>query len=699
MKKIFPGLFLFLALSFSSHAQQVDTVAYRAIAKGTKEGIKMRWAPLTPQAWLIANRYGYFIERYTIVRNQTLLKQAEKKILTPTPLLPAPLEEWEQVVARDSIALVAAQAIHGEQFEIENAQNSIASFINASREQENRYSFALFAADMSWETALASALAWQDREVVAGERYLYKIYPAIPGSLSSQYAIDTAYVYLGADERLDVNGIQHVSISFSDRTAILKWPYKMYEGLFSAYVVERSDDGEHFEKITPFPVIMPENTTKGDGFIYWQDSIPQNNKEYYYRVRGITPFGELSPPSKIVSGHGYKPLEATPYITKAYSPDNISAIVHWTFPAESESTLSYFVVERALQITGPFKEISPHLAASAREYTTKETPTAAYYRIRAVGKEAGYSHSYPILVQLIDSLPPAAPTGLQGFIDTTGVVHLQWQPSQEEDIYGYRVYRANGLNEEFSQVTTEPLRTAQFTDTLSLNTLTKHVYYKVVALDKRFNPSDFSAPLVLKRPDRVPPSPPVFYERINTPQGPAFKWHASPDEDVAFQMLYRKGRQERSWRAIAKLPPRQEFYTDTSATKGFEYWYTIVSVDSSYLESKPAQPVSGKKLDTKVRPPLSNIQANADRQNGRIVIKWEYEPDIDNNPLIKVESFLIYRSLDTLPLEQFVKINGDKRQFIDRENLIPGHKYNYKIKAVFSDGSESPLTQTITINW
>ncbi|WP_288004123.1 fibronectin type III domain-containing protein [Thermonema sp.] len=618
--------------------------------------------------------------------------------MTKTPLLPKPLEAWESIVAQDSIALVAAQAIYGETFEIESRQNSIAAFINASREQENRYSFALFAADISWTTALASGLAMEDPTGVKGERYLYKIYPALPSSSSMQYYIDTAYVYLGLEEVFEVNGIRDISVSFSDHSAILKWPYRAYEGLFTAYIVERSDDGQHFERITPLPIIMPTRNSKGDGFIYWQDSIPANNKEYYYRVRGITPFGELSPPSKTVSGSGFKPLDGTPYITQAFSPDNQSVNIKWSFPLEAEKTVGHFLVEQAEKIEGPFKSISPPLGPQTRQYTIKESPEAAYYRVKAIGKEEGFSHSLPVLVQLIDSIPPAPPTGLQGFIDSTGVVHIQWQPNKESDIYGYRVYRANGPHEEFSQVTKQPLKEPFFTDTIVLKTLTKNVYYKVVALDRRFTPSEFSEVLVLKRPDKVPPATPVFYERKNTDKGPVLKWHPATDKDIAYQVLYRKERYSNRWTSIAKLPAQIGIYQDTSAKMGIEYWYTMVSVDSSYLESRPAQPISGKKIDSKERPGFKEVQIIADRENRRIIIEWEYE-FTSNNPLLKVESFIIYRSINDKPLEQFTKVGSNKQQYIDRESLVSGRKYNYRIKAVFTDGTESPLSELQAVVW
>jgi hypothetical protein len=64
-------------------------------------------------------------------------------------------------------------------------------------------------------------------------------------------------------------------------------------------------------------------------------------------------------------------------------------------------------------------------------------------------------------------------------VDSTGRVVLHGEPNTEKDLYGYRVYRANFLSEEFSQVTVGPVPDTVFTDTINVRTLTRSVYYKV----------------------------------------------------------------------------------------------------------------------------------------------------------------------------------------------------------------------------
>jgi hypothetical protein len=39
-----------------------------------------------------------------------------------------------------------------------------------------------------------------------------------------------------------------------------------------------------------------------------------------------------------------------------------------------------------------------------------------------------------------------------------GIFMISWKKGNEPDLYGYRVYRANSLKEEFSQITKEPFK-------------------------------------------------------------------------------------------------------------------------------------------------------------------------------------------------------------------------------------------------
>jgi len=84
----------------------------------------------------------------------------------------------------------------------------------------------------------------------------------------------------------------------------------------------------------------------------------------------------------------------------------------------------------------------------------------------------------------VDNLPPAAPAGITGTAAAAGVL-LQWQPNQEADVAGYRVYR--GTDPGFATGTSCLL--ASPGDPAYTDASEGWFFYKVTAVDKHGNES------------------------------------------------------------------------------------------------------------------------------------------------------------------------------------------------------------------
>jgi len=169
-------------LFFQSHGQQdslrVAEPQIVAMARPQQDGkIKLRWAVTTPQAWRKLNEYGYELRRYTITRNNTAL---------PTPIeksfgifKPKSLEEWIPYVEKNDNAAVMAQSIFGEGFDVEG-MDELSAIINLAEEQEQRFTWGLYAADQDYEVAKMAGLGYVDTQVEANEKYVYKITSLVP---------------------------------------------------------------------------------------------------------------------------------------------------------------------------------------------------------------------------------------------------------------------------------------------------------------------------------------------------------------------------------------------------------------------------------------------------------------------------------------------------------------------------------------
>jgi hypothetical protein len=297
------------------------------------------------------------------------------------------------------------------------------------------------------------------------------------------------------------------------------------------------------------------------------------------------------------------------------------------------------------------------------------------------------------MVLLIDSIPPAIPTGLNGEIDSAGVVILNWNKNTEQDLLGYRVFRANHKNDEYSQITKDPVKMNQFIDTINVKTLTRKVYYKISAIDQHFNPSGFSDTLELKRPDKIPPVQPVFTEIESDENGIKLSWVCSSSDDVVKHILYRKDEKSDLWNIIQLFNANDSisFFNDTIIKPGIMYQYTMLAVDESGLESNPAKPVKMKAFIKKIRPPVKDIKYRADRDNKLIYITWEYAYK-------GVSRFLIYRAVNDETLSLYNSVSNSNFEFEDIK-LKPNNTFSYRIKVVYADGTQSSFSEKFEVKF
>lgn len=675
-------LLLVIALSLQSTgvlAQQADSLpAVHVLARPLEKSILLRWAPGTSMAWKLGNRYGYQLERFTIMRDGKTLNQPERKLLSLQPIKPLPLDDWEPLVEKDNYAAVAAQAIYGETFEMEGASgNGVMQIYQQVQEQDLRHSFALFSADMSRTVARASGLFFEDITVQANETYLYRVSSLVP---AEQYPVLPGDVLTSTEDYEPLPQPVGLTADFDDKMVLLRWDQEALKTFYNAYWLERSaDGGKSFQRLSDEPLVqpVPENR-RMPRYMTFVDSLPQNGVEYQYRIIGQSAFGELGPASEVVTGRGAGRIRSAPHIIEKYTPDNQRVELSWLYEGPDSLNLASFALERAPAANGVYQRL--YEGGKASRFTDKEPGITNYYRVLAFDQGGQYIASPPVLVQLVDSIPPAAPAGLKASIDTSGVLSLQWAPNSDPDIFGYRIYRANNLQEEFSQLTSAPVAQNRFTDTLKLNTLSKKVYYKVMAIDLRQNHSELSAALEVKKPDRVPPVSPVFKEVSSSPEGIQLEWISSSSEDAVKHLLYRTPDHENSWQLIAAFDRwgLTGSYLDISTEPGISYRYTLVAVDGDSLESAPARLVRGQRTDTGLRPPVHNLKAKVNRSEKTVSLSWQYAA-------AGVEKYQIYRAEGEEKLQLYATFEVPANSWQD-SRLKPGIAYQYKVMAIYRDG-------------
>ncbi|GIZ15731.1 hypothetical protein [Capnocytophaga catalasegens] len=414
MKKIYS--FLFFLVTFLCFSQEKPSL--QLVREIRKDAICLRWAVDSPVAWQKSNTIGFQLERYTILRNGTLLSPAERLDLG-TFVVPS-LNAWKTLVEQNDNAAIVAQAIYGEDFQVEMAsgQNAIEGIVNKAKEIEQRFSFALMAADLDFDVAQFAGWGYVDKQVKNNEKYLYKI-RLLP---SEKLSLDEATVIGSLGEYEQLPAPIDFTAFFQDQKVLLTWDYKILSNLYSYYFLEKSEEKAPFKPISELPVVNMNQNANSPAMIYI-DSLSENNKEFSYRLRGKTIFGSYSPYSETLTGKGLKALSAAAQLSQIQPTTKKQYRILWNFPKENEHEITHFALLHASDDKN-YQIITDNIPVSQREILHLPFSSSNYYKIRTFGKDGSKQDSFAMLIQPEDETPPAIVQELSGTIDSLGVVQL-----------------------------------------------------------------------------------------------------------------------------------------------------------------------------------------------------------------------------------------------------------------------------------
>lgn len=685
-KRIYIVLF-FITCSFNLKAQE-DTAAYvQAIASSKNGHILLRWTPSNVKSWVMGNKYGYTIKRYTITRNSKKLEQAEVKTLAEN-LKPLPLEQWEAIMEKDTLAGVIAQALYGESFELES-NSDIMSVYDQSFEYEQRFGFTLLTIERNFNFAQYAALGFIDSTAKPNEGYGYEIIPNTP---SSVYSIDTGKVLGSATMIYETPAPKELQAIFQDKKVMLVWNFKDYQYFYSQYILERSDDtGKTYHPISDLPIIPFDFSEDGTQTKYFHsDSLPQNYTLYFYRLRGLNAFGELSPPSDTVYGFGYSTLPANPFIINTSYIDEEKVEIEWEFPESANNLIQRFNILLSKDAKTGYDTIA-RVNVNDRKYIINTYPNAAYIIVDAVANQGLSSASFPVLIQKIDSIPPLPPIGLKGIIDSAGIVTLTWNNNTESDLAGYRVYFSNNENDEYSQKTISPIKTNSFIDTVSLAYLTKNIYYKVIAVDNRHNMSYYSLPIKVLKPDTIKPVSPIFTQVKATKEGAVLNFNKSSSNDVVSFSIFRRKKEEDKWYLVKEFSQTDSTHSfiDDNIQEETIYEYVLQAKDESNNLSEFSPIASVQKLFNNNKTGIEKLKANFNVEKKIVELTWKANQD-------EVDKIFIYKAKGASGFILIKLLNDFTQEYID-DKITIGLVHKYCLQVQFKNGTRGPLTTIIEI--
>lgn len=676
-------IMLIALLIFGGHMlmAQDDSTNYELhiLARSLGDEVELRWAPTAKETWLMGNQDGYLLERRKNDGNgwQQL---AEVK--------PYTLEEWKAKTdtTNDYVSIAAMTLLSRRDGEFK-AQN-FSQYMLAAQEGDNKFAFALMAAEYSQEAATGLGLYYKDTDIRQGEIVRYRISVI---HRDEPYSGDTAEIRVFTASVYEPQQVTGVIAEPADGSIKIVWSRPMNTTKFSGYFLERSSDNQrNWTRLNERPYVYsnPDADASNNNYEYTDTNVI-NYKPYHYRIIGITPFGDEGLPSEVIKTEGIDLTAPIPpsmiYVEEVDRP----GIFRITWDATTNAPdHAGFYVGRSARVSGPFEKLTDKpLSLRTREFLDDDPleSTSVYYTVFSVD-DKGNEHMSPIAVGVkTDSIPPAQVSGLTGAVDSLGGVLLAWDMNSEKDLKGYRVYRGNLESHEFIQLTAEPVPGNFYFDTISLRTLTKTIYYKVVAVDYHYNPSPYSSAFELKKPDFLPPASPTFTDYLVSSDGIALTWKTSPSDDAVVQGLYRRTAGE-GWIILNEFADNTTTaFKDTSLETGKFYEYTLVAVDDAGLYSERAKPVRLPFMDNGVRPGVTNIKAAMDRSCACFKINWEFQSAKDHH-------IVIFRDEDQQGLEALTTLPSGTLSYADKDVYAYEGGYVYQIKVVYADGGESPMS-------
>ncbi|MCX6250838.1 MAG: hypothetical protein NTX61_08805 [Bacteroidetes bacterium] len=675
------------------------------------DAVILQWAPSKPSVWLIGTEAGYILEKARILPDGS---NGKFNPIGTSPIKPWSVNEWNDAInnsisqndsaGAEYIGLAYTLLNRKEDSAVDISGFAPAGDIRQIKDEKSRlemqYGFALICAERNGSAAEGLGLRFIDRNVKKGDEYAYRV---ILAGKSPVYKIDTGYVKVKVEMYNKKQFIREIVPIENDSNIILKWTANTN---LSSYLVERSDDGGRtFHVLTKVPLMtLRHKALSAEDFEGFQDTMIVNYKPYLYRVYGNSSFATKELIGTVTAMGRDRTPPGAPFLPQPKHIELLKVKLSWTMPEPAAKDLAGFIIGRDTSSLGPFKIITKNmLPPSAREFID-ETFLAGginYYVVQAVDTAGNRQSSFPALVALIDSTPPARPQWIRGAMDSTGVVTLIIRSNAERDFMGYRILRANAPEHEFSSIiesfgvdSVDYSKDTVFRDTVSLMTLTKYVYYRATSLDKHYNESKFSDIIVVKRPDIIPPVAPVITDVFVTESTVTLKFVSSSSEDLSYQVVFRKVKGKETWDTLAILKKNESTNVDTTVKQNVMYEYSMIAVDSSGLCSPKSFSVTARPYYTGNLPGVTNVSASYDSTSRIVTIRWNYEKLKGNY------YFLIYRSFNKEGLIQYTRFNDTSNNtFTDDQFSRGGGLYEYAVKVCNNLGGESKLSEKAGVSF
>jgi len=557
--------------------------------------------------------------------------------------------------------------------------------LNAKNEKM-AFDLLMLSCDFDKEVAKACGLYFVDSTIKQGTQYVYKIAVYTASNTTKEFTT----VPVNTSQLSTNSTINDLNAKKKFKICELNWRADHLIGEYGGYYVERSEDSLNFTVLNKQPLILTyAQVTNKQRSIFYRDSMPLFDKKYYYRVRGVNFFGELSPPSNCVRVFSSKEIHSNPVIDSIKVKGNRDVFLRWRMEKQIENDFpDKYLVLRSENEKNGYTLIRE--SKKSGSFLDKNITSTCYYKIQAVTTGGDTLTSFSRMAVIYDTIPPEVPTGLKAVCDKNGSVRISWNSSKEENLTGYKLFRNNSLNEEPAQINSHFIKDTFYNEKLKLNNLSRKVYYAIAATDGNLNTSKLCAFIEVRKPDTLAPIKPILLSISPLAFGMKLKMNLSEEEDVLEHCILRT--ENKAQETEIKKWKRKDtlsLFLDSTAIPGRTYTYRLRSSDEDGNRSFSEELFI--RYETGFRKKLNDFTVSVDRKRKEIMLSWNYN---ENN----IEKFIIYRKKGDGKLTILKTTEGNERAYRDDTPQI-GNFYEYRIKAVMEDGVESIISDGIKVEY
>ena len=268
-----------------------------------------------------------------------------------------------------------------------------------------------------------------------------------------------------------------------------------------------------------------------------------------------------------------------------------------------------------------------------------------------------------------------------------------WSKNTESDLWGYRIFKSNFNNDEFSLLNAYPTLDTMWIDTIDVDLGTKDIYYLVEAADKRNNRSPLSDTIRIELPDRIPPLPPMLSKVEQVADSIVLHYAPSGSEDAVALNFYRRNIKQRGWEKIYVIPHSEEmsFVVDSTYDVGVHYAYTVTASDNAGNESTPEFykeiMTQGKVVEFE---PFESIEYTIQDDN-TVLLKWK----CNDEKLLK--SVMVYKGQDPERMSKLDLVNAPGEFLQDDFSPSKEGVVYYRLKPNFENQQQHYISDLIKV--